>query len=315
MDGRLTPPSALPLVRYRLTVRMQDALEWPSFPGSLLRSVFGMALRQSSCLTGAPQCAGCPVQRSCPYPALFETPLPAHNSLQPGTNVPNPYVIEPPDIQIRRVPAGGCFQFNIVLFGRALQQLALVRTAFERAVAGGLGRARARGRVEAIELDGPAGWSLLWSVGQSRLQSHPTQLPLPISLAPERLNLRFYSPLRLQHQGRPLAADALSARKLMADLLRRASLLLETHTGVGLPAPYVSTVLAEALQVREVRQFSWVDMPRYSARQQREMNLGGLLGEWQLEGKLQTLFPWLWAGQWLHVGKNATVGHGGYRLS
>ena len=26
------------------------------------------------------------------------------------------------------------------------------------------------------------------------------------------------------------------------------------------------------------------------------------------------LLPWLWLGQWLHVGKNATMGMGGYAL-
>ncbi len=45
------------------------------------------------------------------------------------------------------------------------------------------------------------------------------------------------------------------------------------------------------------------------------MTLGGAVGHWTLEGDLAPLLPWLWLGQWLHVGKNATMGMGGYHLS
>lgn len=44
------------------------------------------------------------------------------------------------------------------------------------------------------------------------------------------------------------------------------------------------------------------------------MTLGGVLGTWTLRGDVAPLLPWLWLGQWLHAGKNATMGMGGYRL-
>jgi CRISPR/Cas system endoribonuclease Cas6 (RAMP superfamily) len=47
------------------------------------------------------------------------------------------------------------------------------------------------------------------------------------------------------------------------------------------------------------------------------MTLGGVMGHWTLHGSaeaLAALWPWLWLGQWLHVGKNATMGMGGYAL-
>ena len=45
------------------------------------------------------------------------------------------------------------------------------------------------------------------------------------------------------------------------------------------------------------------------------MTLGGALGSWTLSGELAPLLPWLRLGEWLHVGKNATLGMGGYRLT
>lgn len=57
----------------------------------------------------------------------------------------------------------------------------------------------------------------------------------------------------------------------------------------------------------------WFDWGRYSQRQQQEMQLGGLLGSVQLQGNLAPFAELLHQGQWLHVGKNASLG--GYRLT
>ncbi len=115
--------AVLPVARYHFSFRMQDELRLPEYSGSLLRGNFGAALRRTACMTGAPECAPCPLYRTCPYPAIFETPAPATHSLQRFSQVPNPYVIEPPPIGTRYVPAGEIISFAMVLVGRALDQL------------------------------------------------------------------------------------------------------------------------------------------------------------------------------------------------
>jgi hypothetical protein len=45
------------------------------------------------------------------------------------------------------------------------------------------------------------------------------------------------------------------------------------------------------------------------------MTLGGLVGEWTLKGDLSPFIPYLFLGQWLHVGKNAVFGLGKYTTS
>ena len=75
---------------------------------------------------------------------------------------------------------------------------------------------------------------------------------------------------------------------------------------------------AAAERLRDERQLRWFDWTRYSSRQQQEMALGGVVGAWRLNGPrdaLASVWPWLWLGQWLHVGKNASFGLGGYQLS
>jgi len=105
-------PDTLPVARYRFTAEMADDLRLPVYAGSLLRGVFGAALRRTACMTGQRHCPDCPLWRSCPYPALFETPPQPSVLEQRFSQVPNPYVIEPPLGQTE-LRAGELLVFNI----------------------------------------------------------------------------------------------------------------------------------------------------------------------------------------------------------
>ena len=146
----LRPGTVLPVARYRLRFRMQADLMLPEYSGSLLRGQFGDALRRTACMTGAKTCPGCPLLRTCPYPAIFEAPAPDLQQAKKFSQVPNPYVIEPPAFGTRRVAAGDVLQFGIVLVGRALDQLPLIVFAMERAFGRGIGRQRVAGCLEDV---------------------------------------------------------------------------------------------------------------------------------------------------------------------
>lgn len=117
----------------------------------------------------------------------------------------------------------------------------------------------------------------------------------------------------------------LTPRVLVAALARRIALLMEFHAGAQAgpaepggwgDAAKAITRLSETLH--DTQDLHWHDWTRYSSRQQQEMTLGGVLGRWTLQfdtpATLAALWPWLWLGQWLHVGKNATMGMGAYTL-
>jgi hypothetical protein len=128
------------------------------------------------------------------------------------------------------------------------------------------------------------------------------------------LRLHFHTPLRLQNNGRALGPQELHARTLFSQMLRRISLMLELHLGVC-PAPFHAVTLLAGLQdvVEDRTQLVWQDWVRYSSRQKQEMHLGGVLGEWTLQGAgLIPLLPWLNLAQALHLGKNATMGMGAF---
>ena len=114
--------NTFPLARYRLEWQASTPIHLPDFAGSMLRGAFGHALRQLACMTKQKDCAGCPLLTSCPYPAIFAPPPPASHVLQKFSQIPVPYVIEPPDWGARRIDVGETFAFHMVFIGRALRE-------------------------------------------------------------------------------------------------------------------------------------------------------------------------------------------------
>jgi hypothetical protein len=314
MSAPLHTGMQLPVARYRFAFRMRDALRLPEFAGSLLRGQFGAALRRTACMTGAKTCAGCPLLATCPYPAIFETPAPASHPLQKFSQVPNPYVIEPPPLGTRAVAAGEALSFGMVLVGSALDRLPLIVYALQRALRHGLGEQRARGELQDIVWECGERAESVWDAANARVRAHEPALEVPAFEDCTSAGLQIATPLRLQDNGRPLRPDELSPRKLVTALVRRAALLFEFHAdrpGLGAQA---TELARHAETLADERALAWHDWSRYSSRQKQTMTLGGVLGTWTLRGELAPVLPWLWLGQWLHAGKNATMGMGAYTL-
>ncbi len=316
--------TTVPVARFRFNARWLDDVGLPDYAGSLLRGQFGAALRQLACMTRQPSCMGCPLQWTCPYPRIFEAPAPSAHSLQHFSNIPNAYVMEPPALdQATQRLAGEMLSFDMVLIGKALEQWPLVLLAWQRALAKGLTSSRSRAELLRVDwLDAQHSAHPIWQHdAPNAVPSTPVSM-LSLTLpAPEAtlasLTLNFQTPLRLQHQGQPLAAAQLTPRALLAALARRVALVLEFHAGQSHWGQAVPEVVRLAERLQEQRDLHWHDWTRYSSRQQQTMTLGGVLGRWHLQADtptLKALWPWLWLGQWLHIGKNATMGMGAYTL-
>jgi hypothetical protein len=228
--------------------------------------------------------------------------------------------------------------FHQVLVGAAIQQLALVVFAWQRALAQGLTKSRSPADLLQVDwVDAHGTPHTIWHHQAPVLAAHPASLtvpdmpalPKPAAMpgnapgphgqqdAQPKLQLHIHTPLRLQHQGHPLRPDQLTPRALVAAVARRVALVLEFHALQPQWGSQVPAVVAHAQTLADTRHLQWFDWTRYSSRQQQEMTLGGVLGTWALHGPANALaaaWPWLWLGQWLHVGKNATMGMGGYTL-
>lgn len=312
----MTDPVSFPVARYRFEFRARRPIRLPDYAGSMLRGAFGHALRQLACMTRQQDCAGCPLITSCPYAAIFAPVPPVNHSLQRFSQVPAPYVIEPPAWGGRVLAAGETLTFHQVLVGRALQELPLIVLAWRRALARGVGAGDGTADLIRVVHCGEAGEYEVHRPESGAIAAHVQAIDLPAAIdavATSSVELRFETPLRLQHNGRALPPDKLQARVLLMALIRRASLLAEFHADGPLLSDFAA--LAEACDdFREAKSLKWLDWTRFSSRQQQKMSLGGVIGIWRLEGRLAPFAPFLQLGEWLHVGKEAAFGLGQYRL-
>lgn len=304
-------PTPFPAARYRLEFAVESLIRLPEYAGSTLRGVFGSALRRIACVTREPQCKACPLYRTCAYPAVFETPPPHHHPLQKFSQIPNPFVVEPPAWGEKAYAPGETLAFDLVLIGQALKHLPLIVLAWQRAFEHGVGKGDGTARLIRIQHEGET----IYSDDTRQLREHSQTLTLADpSDKPGLLTLRFATPLRLQINGRPMGAEALTARKLLTTLIKRTALICEFHLGHKLDLDFHALAEAAA-RIEGEKRLHWRDWTRYSNRQKQEMSLGGVVGDWALRGNLTPFLPFLHLGQWLHVGKNATFGLGGYTLA
>lgn len=305
--------TALPLqlARFRLDFAVIEAIRLNEFAGSQLRGAYGHAQKAMVCMTRQPDCKPCPLYRSCAHAEIFETPPPPEgHRLQKFSQVPNPYVIEPPPMGQRCYQPGEVLSFHYVLMGRALRHLPLVVHAWRRALRRQAGVGGGSAELVGVSYLPPSGDE------QALLDGDELQSPVlqPVRSAPTgpAVRLRFTTPLRLQKEAK-IQGQAMTARDLLIGLARRYWLMAEFHQG-AMPTVDFKALAAQAETVQLDSHLQWRDWTRYSSRQQQEMKLGGVVGEVELLGDLGPFADLLAVGQWLHLGKNASFGLGHYRL-
>lgn len=303
----------LPVARYRLTFRVTETIHFPEYAGSMIRGAFGRALRKIACMTRQSDCKSCPLYRSCPYTAIFETPPPEGEALQKFSQIPNAYVIEPPAWGKRVVEVGEELSFGLILFGRARDQLALVIFALQRAFKYDVGHGKAdlltvyRVGLKAVD---NCHEQLVYMPTMERVVAHDQTTTLNTPLGDE-VTIRLITPMRIQKNGRPLGPEAITPRAVLITLIRRVTLL--SYYQNGEPVELDFTALAkETDSVAMVVDLGWKDWTRYSSRQKQTMSLGGVIGTIKFQHLSPLLRVFLASGTLTHIGKNASFGMGRY---
>ncbi|MDP4559165.1 CRISPR system precrRNA processing endoribonuclease RAMP protein Cas6 [Halomonas meridiana] len=319
----LFSPSSLPIARYRFTLLTETPFRLTGYPGAMLRGAWGHALRYLACSTGSPECAGCPVREHCRYTQLFE-PLP-DTAQGAARDIPPPYIVQAALAQPRALARGDTWSFEMVLFGKALAELPLIIWAWQLAARDGLGDQQSPMCLVSVEHETSSGeWQPVWknSPGSAlgkpprapRVQAHVPALAMEQQAnhhaMPLGASMTLLTPMRLQHKGRICEPQHLTANILLNSLWRKLELYMEHYTGLPLPAmPPRDGILLQPLSLARQR---W---ERHSRRQQKAMRLDGMLGTLSLHGPLAEWWPWLWLGQYTHLGKNSSFGLGQYRLA
>lgn len=320
MDASLpaiTAQTLPPLVRLRAELRALDPIRLPPYAGSAWRGLLGHGLRQAACVTRARTCDGCLLASHCVYTRVFEPTAPLGEEGGRFAAPPRPYILNLDPRAPREYAPGATLSLGLTLLGDAIRQVPYLIHALRQAGQRGLGRDQARFAVERLEQEtvpGSGDWRPVYDAAEGRLDPLPTA-SAPVPPAPVTAHLRLVTPLRLKRHGHLMGPDQFTAEDLFFNLAGRLR-LLATHQG-GDPAPLDWALLYKAATAVHLRnpQLHWHEWTRYSSRQGTLMELGGLLGSFDLTGPgLAPLWPLLWQGQWVHAGKGTTFGLGGYRL-
>ena len=312
----------LPIAEYEFTYQAVDSVFFPDFSGSLWHSVLGKALRELSCLTLANDCENCLYASRCDYSGLFHSVnLPQGHSqsqvINTGNNIPSPHIIHISRVQRHIVKAGQNFAVKIFLAGNASQYLETLVRAMYIAGKSGFGENRSKAAlIRVTEIKEAAGAKadkkVIFDQHTPLIISSETgkQALKTIPASPDQITLKLYTPYK--PTGKSARQANFEADRFIMSIIRRISLMQYFSTGKQLKADYQK--LKQLTQTVPVQSnLQWQKNSHHSRNKYNFKH--GWTGE--LNIKLQQhepLWQFLYLGQWLHAGKNASMGFGQYQL-
>jgi hypothetical protein len=302
-----------------ITMRAEEPARLPPYKGSTIRGAFGHAFRRVACPFRA--CPPCLLPKTCPYSYVFETPPRDETGLFARSSaVPHPFVLDLPVDGRTEYRAGESMTFGLVLVGKAIDFIPYFVVALREMGRAGLGRGRARWRLDRVEDADREGKRLLYdgTSGDERLVCSATVhrgLDGRASALRDggRVTLRFETPTRLRFEGR--LNDRPEFHVLVRNLLRRVSALALYHCEFTLDLDYREIIRRAEAVATTAADLRWMDWERYSARQSAHMTLGGFRGSMTFEGELTPFLPFLRLGEIVHVGKGTAFGLGKYIIT
>lgn len=269
------------------------ALALQAHPGSAWRGAFGHALKRMVCAMRLRPCEGCSLVEVCLYPAFFGVERTAEAS--------RPYILCPD-----RAPRDGilhpgqAFRVRLTLLPSAEPAAPYAVRALLEAASNGITARRV-----------PFECLAMTDVGTGQPVDPDKQLPpdeaLDCPKPPATVRLRFVTPLRIR-----LGGDLLTGRNLLPTHLVAAALRRLRMLGLPVPTDLWQAARAESANLQfEEKRLGWIETTRFSSRQNTAMQIGGIVGDAVLGiGGTRHVWPLLWAGSILHLGKGASMGFG-----
>lgn len=337
------------LLRFRAEVTAPLLL--PAAAGAALRGALFGGLREQFCLAGrGPMCGRPELAASCPVCFLL---APVDERDPRGRDVPRPYVLRAPTPDAPGVfrsvgyRPGQTLELGLATFGRALGHFPYALLGIEEMGRRGLGAGRqGQFRVEEVWAENPIAGrqEAIYRRARDGVVRAPS-LPVDAEQVAEevalltrrggdrRLKLELVTPTRLIERDRLVKQEGFTFSALLGRLLERLSALFgrygdeaggsggidgvdggEGHGGAGRPFE-AALLLRAAADVRIAeRRLVWRELFRASGRHGRMVPMGGLVGDAILEGDLGPFLPWLVWGSLVHVGKDAAMGNGQFRV-
>ena len=302
----------IPINIYRFCFKTDSLPRLPDFPGSAWRGAFGHALKKTVCVVRNQACNQCLLKNACAYSIVFETPPPTNTEkMRKYTAAPHPFVLQFPVIAGQ---ASTSYSLDVILFGHGQRYFPYIVHAFKQAGQHGIGgRQQVFNLVQVDEINQRGEAETIFDNGELNPLKPPEKIVIPVM--PQHIKINFNTQLRLKQDNKNLGAPGFNFGTFFTILLRRISMISYFYTESPLETDFAAlTAKARTVQFSS-QQLDWYDWTRYSSRQQTEIIMGGVMGFVELSMQdLEDFWPYLWLGQWTHLGKGTSMGMGAYQI-
>jgi len=304
------------LSHLRFTLSPRETIRLPRLnKGITLRGAFGSSFRSLVCVHRTLSCDKCEMHPSCPYGYIFSPRVPEESErLRLNRDIPRPFVIKPPLEEKQLFQPGDQLSFDLIIVGKAAKLLPYFLVSFRNLGERGIGVGRGRFEISKVEaLDARGQRETIMTEGDPMVKVPEKTLTLsdapPAPSGPLRLD--FLTPVLLKRENQ-WAQPTFGV--LMRRLRDRIHSLSYFYCGEVLEMDFQSFG-EKADQVRSHFEcLHWVEETRYSKHRDLRHTLKGWMGRVRYEGEIRDFWPFLWLGQYVHVGKAAVFGQGWYRV-
>lgn len=306
------------MIILRFAIEPIEEMTLSYYPATTLRGGLGYCLKQKLCIYDVKTCnQKCQNPSECSYTKAFEEQVGALIDSH-YVSYARPYIIRTNKNYKNHYRQGEVFEFDLLLFGDMIKDYMSYIGAMIRFGEKGIGKNSEKFTVKWIKSIDATAEKIIFEYNQllskpsvlsfNEIYSEPKELP-------KKLKIEFISPARVKFDGQYLYE--ISFELFVQNLVRRLKSMLYFHHDYILDNELAEFFIDAAIDVETVHsEWNFESIGRFSTRQKQKMNLNGVVGEMIVEGEsLQRLYPLLYLGQFLHIGKQSAFGFGQYRLS
>ena len=301
----------LPLAEYDFTYQAIDNISFPENSGSLWHSVLGKALRELSCHAPQNDHDDCLYSDHCEYCILFRGTAPLNPAIT-GNNIPVPHIIKVTHSSFHTVTKNSQFTVRILLIAEASKYLATLIRAMYIVGQNGFGEQRKKSQLLKVVQKLDHQNKTVFDKDTPLQEGVPCKVELPE--APDNILLKFTSPYK--PTGKSVNQSYLEVDRFIMSVIRRISQYHYFITGKRIQDDFVRLKhLSETIAISS-NNLKWQRNTHNPKSKQKKNYKHGWVGHINLDLRQhEALWEYLYLGQWLHAGKNASMGFGQYKIT
>ena len=235
---------------------------------------------------------------------------------------PHPFVLQPPRTGKQEYAPSDTFVCNMILIGEAINLLPWMVFTFDQIGKRRIGLRGERGqcqleKVESLPAYGNHEPQTIYTAETEMLTDDGLMLRLDdvMDSAPDiadTIELEFITHTSIKVNGK--WTSNLTFEHFLRNLLRRIRFLSYFHCGEDLDVD-AHALIEAASAITHQPNFRWHRADRYSYRAEKFVPMGGFTGPIRFSGELEPFLPFIFLGEYLHIGHHTAFGHGQYRLT